>query len=201
LGLLGFIFSLMGYTSLTCKYSKNNQTKIIRYFTLNFICYSSIRQEFKKTSMKFENILGMYSCLQIVECMYNNYFSKSFWPMLLQLGVLSVCIPVAICVTKWKLVSNDPRLVLMFLALTYGWLVTFVATKYGSKLHSGSVNLLQTFCRIKFSPQSSRYYRRRIKCRHSMAVKVANNFMDAEMPLSITSFCISNIISLLQVLK
>jgi len=115
-----------------------------------------------RTSTKFENILGVYSCLQIVECMYNNCFSNFFWPTLLQLSVFGVCIPGAICVTKWKLVSNDPSFVLMLLGLIYGLLITFVATNYGSKLHSQTVNLLQTFCRIKVSPQSSRYFWRHV---------------------------------------
>jgi len=160
-----------------------------------------VRPELQNTSWKLENILETYSCLQIVECMYNNYFSKLFWPMLLQAGVVSVCIPLAICISKWKMVSKDPRLVLMLLALTYGWLITFVETKYGSKLHSGSVSLLQTFNVIKLSPWSNRYFKRRIKSKHSMAVKVADNFMDAEMPLSMTTFCVSNVISLLEALK
>jgi len=133
--------------------------------------------------------------------MYNNYFSKLFWPTVLQLGVLGVCVPFAICASKWKLVLNDPRLILMPLAVAYGWLITFLGTKYGSKVHTTSINLLQKFGRIKFSPCSSRYFRRRIKSKHWMAVKVANNFMDAEMPLNITSFCISNVITLLEALK
>jgi len=154
-----------------------------------------------KSSRKFENILGMYSCLQIIDSMYNNYFSKFYWPTIPQLGVLAMCTPVAICIRKWELVSNDPRLALMLLAVANGWLVTFLATKVGSKLYSGSVKLLQRFDRIKFSPWSNRYFRRRIRSKHTIALNVADNFMDAETPLTVTSFCITNVISLMEVLK
>jgi len=91
---------------------------------------------------KLEKCLVMYSSLQIIKRLYNNYFGKVFWPVLLLCGVMAAGIPFAICVSKWEVVSHDPRFLLMVFAFSIGWVVIFIGTNAGSTIYQRSMRLL-----------------------------------------------------------
>jgi len=142
----------------------------------------------------------MYSSLQIIERLYNNYFGKVFWPVLLLCGVIAACIPFAICVSKWEVVSHDPRFLLMVFAFSIAWVVIFIGTSAGSTIYQRSMRFLGVIRQVNFKP-NKRYFKRRVNSKYTLAIKVHDNFIDEKMPLSITSFCVDNIISLLVILK
>jgi len=114
------------------------------------------------------------------------------------------CIPFAICVSKWKVVS--PRLGINgFHNLQWGshglcWNKHWV--KYLQKIReiNRKEKIREMIQKLNFT-SSKRYFKIRVGSKYSLAKKVHDNFIDEKMPLSVTSFCVDNIISVLVILK
>jgi len=122
-------------------------------------------------------------------------------PTLLQYGIILLCIPSAVCIAKWKAISNDPRVILIILAIINGWIIAFVGTALGSKLFTTSESLLKNLLRVKPPGVLHKYLIKKIYSKQPMAVKVSDSFIDSEMPLNVALFCFSNIVSLLMIFK
>jgi len=146
-------------------------------------------------------MFNLYSGLQIVEHLYNNYYRQIFWPTLLSLGEFILCIPCAVLIAKWHLVSGDPRLLILFTGIVNGLLVVVISTTCGSRLNEISVELLTKTCTVNVHLLQNTYCRKRLKSKRPLAVKVSNNFIDQAMPLSVVESTINNMISLLIVLN
>jgi len=146
-------------------------------------------------------MLNIYSGLEIVQQLYNNYYKQIIWPTLLSLGQFILCIPFAVLIAKWKLVSGDPRLLILCTGIVNGSLIVIVLTTCGSKLNEISVDFLTKTCTVNLHMLQNLYYRRKLKSKRPLAVKVANNFIDQAMPLTVLESSIDNMISLLMVLN
>jgi len=139
----------------------------------------------------------MYSVLQILERMYNNYYRTVFLPAVMQVGVLIVCFPVSLCVSKWHIVSKDPRLLLLFICILQGFECCMFAPYCASKVSTQSCLFLKQLRRVS----SSTYLRKRICSKPILSIKVSDNFMDVQFPLTVLMFCVNNIFSLLVIFK
>jgi len=147
------------------------------------------------------HIINLYSCLQILGRLSNNYYKNLILPTLLQFGMIIVCIPSAVCIGRWKVISKDPRLALIIIAIINGLMIIFVGTTCASNLFKSSTTLLQNMRRVKYQSNVSLYLRKRIISKQMIAVRIANCLIDSEMPLNVALFCVSNIISLLMIFK
>jgi len=148
-----------------------------------------------------EGLISLYSALQIIEQLYNNYYRRLYWPTLFQIGILIVCIPSAVCIGKWETIANDPRLPLMILSIVNGWIIVFLSTTCGSKVNKRSILFNEDALKHNGYFSASKYLRKRIRSKMTMAVRVADSFIDSEMPLNMSLFCVSNIISLVMVFQ
>jgi len=151
----------------------------------------------KVTVFKMGEILNMYSYLQIVERMYNNYYRRFFWPAVVQLGLFSVCISAAMCVTKWDLISKDPRGLLPLMGILDGSVACVFLPYCASKINSASLSFLNSKCSVI----SNLYMRKRMLSKRPMRIYISDNFIDAQFQLSVFTFCLNAIFSLIVVLK
>jgi len=164
-------------------------------------CFSCISERLRNTSKSLDQVINLYSSLQITERLYNNYYKYIYWPPLMLLGIIAICIPSSIGLAKWKILSDDPRVLLLPMCIIDGWFVVFVSTNYGSKVNAYSNILLKDIKLIGSSRQHTRFTRKRIKSKTAVGVKISDNLIDKEMPLNIFMFCVDNIISLLAILN
>jgi len=146
-------------------------------------------------------IFNVYSGLEILEHSYNNYYKRIVWPTFLCVGEFVLVVPCAVLIAKWELVSGDPRLIILFSGIGNGLLIAIVMTSCGSKLNQIAVDLLTKTCTEDVQLLRNAYFNRRLKSKKPLAVRVASNFMDPSMRLSVVETSISNVISLLMVLN
>jgi len=98
---------------------------------------------------QMRHIVSLYSGLQIIDGLYNNYYTSVFMPTILQFGIIILCIPSAVLIAKWEEISNDPTIVLIIIAIINGWKISFAASTVGSKLFTNSKSLLKNMLRVK----------------------------------------------------
>jgi len=144
-----------------------------------------------------KELIHSYSILQILERMYNNYYRSIFWPALVQVGVIIVCFSAILCLGKWHIVSKDPRVLLLQSLILYGFVVCMFAPYCASKVNTESCQFVKNHCR----GFSSKYLRKRILSKPILSIRIADNFMDVQFPLTVSMFCVKNIFSLLVIFK
>jgi len=146
---------------------------------------------------KTEELINMYSILQIIERMCNNYYRNVVWPALVQICTLCVVLPLSLCMGKWDIVSQDPRILLLLICIVNGFIGCVFAPYCASKVNTRSCGFLQDQCRVFFSP----YLRKRNFSKPILSIKIGDNFMDIQFPLTVLMFCVNNVFSLLIILK
>jgi len=146
---------------------------------------------------KMDKVFNTYAILQIIERMYNNYYRHCFWPALVQVGIFSVCISSALCLTKWNLVSNDPPGILLLVAILESSTACMFGPYIASKVNTAS----RLFLINKCSGFANTYTRKRILSKRPLSIKIADNFMDSQFPLSVLMFCVNNIFTLAVVFR
>jgi len=129
--------------------------------------------------------------------MYNNYYRIFIWPVLLQWATLAVYFPLSICLSKWHIVSKDPRVLLMFICIVLGLIASVFAPYCASKVNTRSRLFLKYQCRVF----SDKYLRKRILSKPILSIKIADNFIDVQFPLTVFMFCVNNVFALLVILK
>jgi len=144
-----------------------------------------------------DRVFNVYSILQIIERMYNNYYQRFFWPALVQVGILGVCISSALCLTKWDIVSNDPRGILLFVTILDCSIACMFAPYFASKVNTASQLFLSRKCR----GFSNLYLRKRSLSKPPLSIRISDNFMDSLFPLSVLMFCVNNIFSLIVIIR
>jgi len=146
---------------------------------------------------KTSRVFDVYSILQILERMYNNYYQRFFWPALVQVGILGVCVSSALSLTKWDLVSNDPRGILLFVTILDCSIACMFAPYFASKLNTASRLFLSGKCK----GFSNLYLRKRVLSKTPLSIKISSNFMDSQFPLSVLMLCVNNIFSLIVIIR
>jgi len=129
--------------------------------------------------------------------MYNNYYQKVIWPSLVQVGTLMVCFPASICLSMWPIVSQDSRVLWLFIFIVNGFTGCIFGPYCASKVNTMSCLFLIYQCR----GFSSKYMRKRVLSKQILSIKILDNFMDAQFPLTVFIFCTNNIFSLLVIFK
>jgi len=129
--------------------------------------------------------------------MYNNYYRSIFWPALIQMCTLAVILPLSLCLSKWHIVSKDPRVLLLFVCIVNGFLGCVFASYCASKVNTSSRIFIKYQCRVFFS----KYLRKRIFSKPILSIKISDNFIDAQFPLTVLMFCVNNVVSLLVIFK
>jgi len=135
--------------------------------------------------------------LQIVERMYNNYYRSVFWPAVIQFGTLLVVSSLSLCLSKWHIISKDPRVYFMFVATLGGFTACIFAPYCASKVNTKSRLFVKYQCRVI----SSTYLRKRMISKPILSIKISDNFMDVQFPLTVLMFCVNNVFSLIVILK
>jgi len=163
-----------------------------------FITYSSFEATTGVTNVsKTDELLKAYSILQIIERMYNNYYRSVFWPVFLQWATLSVVPPASLCLSKWHIVSKDPRVLLLLIFIVNGILGCIFAPYCASKVNTMSRLFLKHQCRFF----SNKYLRKRVVSKPILSIKIADNYMDVQFPLTVLMFCVNNVFALLVIFK
>jgi len=139
----------------------------------------------------------MYSVLQIIERMYNNFYRSLFWPAVVQCSTLAVIFPSSLCLSKWHIVSKDPRVLLLFICIVNGFVGCILAPYCASKVNTRSCLFLKYHCRAF----SNKYLRKRIFSKPILSIKIADNYMDVQFPLTVLMFCVNNVFALLVIFK
>jgi len=139
----------------------------------------------------------MYSMLQILERMYNNYYRSIFWPTVVQCSTIAVVFPLSSCLSKWHIISKDPRVLLIFVCILEGFIGGILAPYCASKLNTRSQLFLKQQCRVF----SNTYLRKRIFSKPILSIKISDNFMDVQFPLTVLMFCVNNVFTLLVIFK
>jgi len=129
--------------------------------------------------------------------MYNNYYRSVFWPVFIQWTTLAVYLPLSLCISKWHIVSKDPRVFLLLIFAVAGSVGCIFAPYCASKLNTSSRLFIKYQCRVF----SSTYLRKRVFSKPILSVKIADNFMDVQFPLTVLMFCVNNVFSLLVIFK
>jgi len=142
-------------------------------------------------------LLNLYSILQIVEKMYNNYYQHLFWPSFLQAGIFTVCISSALSLSQWEKFSDDPRMVFLILTMINSIMICTFYPYCASQVNTASRSFLKRKCRGFYNI----CIRKRILSKKSLSVKVSDNFIDSEFPLSVSLFCVNNIFSLVVIFR
>jgi len=155
------------------------------------------RQTDKPNVSKINELIGTYSILHILEIMYNNYCQSVIWPALVQVGTIMICFPMSLCLSKWNLVSKDPRVLLLLVLIVNGFIACIFAPYCASKVNTMSRLFLKYECR----GFSNKYLRKRILSKPILSIKISDNFMDIQFPLTVFMFCVNNIFSLLVIFK
>jgi len=146
---------------------------------------------------KMNQLLNMYSAMQIIERIYNDNYQRLFWPSFMQAGIICFCISSALCLSKWKKFSSDPRLpILIIVIINAGMMCTFYPY-CASKVNTASCLFLNFKCRV-FNKVC---IRKRILSKQALSIKVSDNFIDSEFPLSVSKFCVNNIFSLIVIFR
>jgi len=161
------------------------------------ITYSSLAAITKTNVSKTDQLIKTYSILQILERMYNNYYRRIFWPTLVQCCTSCVIFPLSLCLSKWHIVSKDPRVLLLFICIVNGFVGGVFAPYCASKVNTSSRLFLKYQCRVF----SNSYLRKRIFSKPILSIKISDNFMDVQFPLSVLMFFVNNIFSLLIIFK
>jgi len=162
-----------------------------------WIAFSSMETARRVNGSKMEELFHTYSNLQVLERMYNNYYRSTFWPALVQVGTLTTCFPVALCMSKWHILSKDPRVLLLFICILNGFIACILGPYFASKVNTGSRLLLKHQSRVF----SNTYIRKRTLSKPNLNIKIADNFIDVKFPLTVSMFCVNNVFSLLIILK
>jgi len=146
---------------------------------------------------KIGELIDTYSILQLLERMYNNYYRSLVWPVIVQVGVIIVCIPASLCLSKWHIVSTDPRVLLQFICIADGFIACLYAPYCASKVNTTSRLFLKRYCRdIKV-----KYIRKRILSKPVLSIRISDNFIDVQFPLTVLMFCVNNVFSLIVIFK
>jgi len=146
---------------------------------------------------KMDLLLNMYSTLQIIERMYNNYYRHMFWPSFLQGGVMVACLSSALCLSKWEMTTSDPRLIMLILAMVNSSMACTLYPYCASKVNTASGLFLNRKCRDFYNI----CIRKRLLSKPTLSIKISDNFMDSEFPLSVSMFCVNNIFSLVVIFR
>jgi len=146
---------------------------------------------------KMNQLLNMYSKLQIIERMYNNYYRHLFWPSFLQAGIIATCISSALCLSKWDMISNDPRLLFLILSIVNAGMICTFYPYCASKVNVVSDGLLKYKCRGFYNI----CIRKRILSKPALSIKISDNFIDSQFPLNVAMFCVNNIFSLIVIFR
>jgi len=157
--------------------------------------YSITNKEIPSNVSKIDKVLCKYSMLQIIERMYNNHYRSVFWPLFIQVGVFSLCISAALCLSKWNQVSNDPRVIVLFVTVLNCSMICIFCPYCASKVNTASRLFLTSKSRFNI------YLRKRISSKRKLAIEISNNFIDSKFPLTVSMFCVSNIFSLLIIFR
>jgi len=142
-------------------------------------------------------MLNMYSVLQIVERMYNNCYRRVFWPAVVQIGIFALCISAALCVSKWNLISHDPRVFISLLGILNGLIGCVFYPYCASKTNTTSFAFLRSWP----IEMSNTLMRKRILSKRAMRIYISDNFIDARFQLNVCTFCLNMIFSLIVILK
>jgi len=146
---------------------------------------------------KTDELIKTYSILQIIERMYNNYYRSVFWPVFIQLATIAVVFSTSLCLSMWHIVSKDPRVLLLLLCIVNGILGCIFAPYCSSKVNTKSCLFLKYQCRVF----SNKYLRKRILSKPTLSIKISDNFMDVQFPLTVLMFCVNNVFALLVIFK
>jgi len=161
------------------------------------IAYSSLETTRATNVSEIDKLIKAYSSLQILERMYNNYYRSVIWPALVQLGTLAIFVPLSLCLSKWHMISKDPRVLMLFISILQGFIGCVFAPYFASKVNTTSRLFLRYQCRAF----SSTYLRKRISSKPILSIKISDNFMDVQFPLTVLMFCFNNVFSLLIIFK
>jgi len=96
-----------------------------------------------------------------------------------------------------QIVSKDPRVLLLLSLILDGFIGCIFAPYCASKVNTESRGFLKYQCR----DFSSKYLRKRISSKPILSIRIADNFMDVQFPLTVSMFCVTNIFSLLVIFK
>jgi len=146
---------------------------------------------------KIHEVINTYTVLQILERMYNNYYRSVFWPGIVQVGTLILCFSASLCMSSWNIISQDPRVLLLFIGILNGFIACMFTPYCASKVNTVSRLFLKHQCR----GFSSKYVRNRILSKPILSIKISDNYMDVQFPLTVSIFCVNNIFSLLVIFK
>jgi len=146
---------------------------------------------------KMNQLVNMYSALQIIERMYNNNYQWLFWPSFIQTGIIAACFSSALCLSKWEMISNDPRLVILILCMINSAMICTFYPYCASKVNTASCLFLNFKCRVFHNA----CIRKRILSKQALSIKVSDNFIDSEFPLNVSKFCMNNTFSLLVIFR
>jgi len=146
---------------------------------------------------KTDKLITMYSSLQIIERMYNNYYRSCFWPAMVQCSTLAVIFPTSLCLSKWHIVSKDARVLLLFIGIVTGFMGCTFAPYCASKVNTNSRSFLKNQCR----GFSNKYLRTRILSKPILSIKIVDNYMDVQFPLTVLMFCANNVFALIVIFK
>jgi len=146
---------------------------------------------------KTDELIKTYSSLQILERMYNNYYRRIFWPTIVQLATISVVFPLSLCLSKWQIISKDTRVLLLLILIVNGFVGGVFAPYCASKVNTSSRLFIKYQCRVF----SSSYLRKRVFSKPILSIKISDNYMDVQFPLTILMFCVNNVFSLLIIFK
>jgi len=147
---------------------------------------------------KMDLLLHMCSTLQITERTYNSYYQRLFWLSLIQAGIICSCISSALCISKWDMISDDPRLpILILVIINTGMICTFYPFYCASKVNTASCLLLKCKCR----DFNNICIRKLVFSKRALSIKISDNFIDSEFPLTVSMFCVNNIFSLIVIFR
>jgi len=170
---------------------------LICFDLLTFFACSSFENTTTNNVFKINELISMYSVLQLLERMYNNYYRAVYWPAIVQIGALAAIFLTSLCLSKWHIVSKDPRALLLLICILEGFTACVFAPYCASKVNTQS-RLFLTYQRRVFS---NKYLRKLILSKPILSIKVSDNFIDNQFPLTVLMFCVNNVFSLLVIFK
>jgi len=103
----------------------------------------------------------------------------------------------ALCLSKWEIISSDPRLVILILAMINSALMCSFCPYCASKVNTASCLFLNFKCRIF----TKICIKKCILSKRALRINVSDNFMDSEFPLNVSKFCVNNIFSLIVIFR
>jgi len=181
-----------------CEYIQQDMShKLMSNFKWHVNLYSIMGTGRITRVHKMNQLLNMYSALQIIEKMYNNNYQCLFWPSFIQAGIVVACFSSALCLSMLEMISSDPRLLILILAMINSAVICTFCPYCASKLNTASCFFLNFKCRVFHNT----CIRKRILSKRALSIKVSDNFIDSEFPLNVSKFCMNNIFSLIVIFR